>query len=283
MMSMALKISKVREKIMSTPPIKEILIAFDSKEQPILLAGGQGETYRAGNIILKSTTNVVEAEWVANILNSLKSDKFRIAKPVKAQNNQWVFNDWIAFEFIPGKHPDNRFEEIYKVSVDFHEALKNIPCPEFFDNRNDPWAMADRMAWKELGLPLHFKQTKESLTRLSEARKNISLPDQIIHGDIGGNILFEDGLPPAVIDFSPYYRPAGFALAITIIDALLWRGMSIDKINIFKNIEELHQLLIRALIRRICELVNITEMQKVDHSIAIIAHLEIVDKIIHLK
>lgn len=265
---------------MNTHPTKEILIAFGSNEQPRLLVGGQGETYQSGNIILKSTTNAVEAEWVANVLNSLKSDKFRIAKPIKARNNQWVFNDWIAFEFIHGKYLDNRFEEIYKVSADFHEALKNIPRPDFFDDRTDPWAMADRMAWGELELPLHFKQTKEALTRLSEARENISLPNQIIHGDIGGNILFEAGLPPAVIDFSPYYRPVGFASAVMIIDALLWQGMSFNKINVFKNIEELHQLLIRALIRRICELVNITEMQKVDHFRAIITHLEIVDKII---
>lgn len=268
---------------MSTPPTKEILIAFNPNEQPLLLTGGQGETYRAGNIVLKPTINAVEAEWVANVLNSLKSNKFRIAKPVKARNNQWVFNNWIAFEFIPGKHLDNHFEEIYKVSTDFHEALKNIPRPDFFDDRTDPWAMADRMAWQELELPLRFKQTKEALARLSEARENISLPEQIIHGDIGGNILFEAGLPPAVIDFSPYYRPAGFASAIMIIDALLWQGMSFDKINVFKNIEELNQLLIRALIRRICELVNITETQKVDHVSDIITHLKIVDKIMSFK
>lgn len=266
---------------MSIPPTKEILMAFGSNEQPILLDGGQGETYRSGNIVLKPTTNVIETEWVGNVLNSIKSDKFRIAKPVKAQNGQWVFNNWIAFEFIAGKHIPNRFEDIYKVSVYFHNALKNIPRPDCFDTKNDPWALADKMAWGELELPLDFKQTKVALTKLSEARKNINLPNQIIHGDIGGNILFEDGLPPAVIDFSLYYRPAGFASAITIIDSLIWQGMSFDKISIFKDIEELNQLLIRALIRRICELVNISKMQKVDRSSDIATHLEIVNKIIH--
>lgn len=266
---------------MSIPPTKEILAAFGSNEQLILLTGGQGGTYKTGNIVLKPTINIIEAEWVANILNSLKNDKFRIAKPVKANNGQWAFNNWIAFEFVSGQYINNRFEEIYKVSVDFHESLKNIPRPDFFDTRNDPWAIADRMAWGELELPLYFEQTTKALTKLSEARKNIHLPNQIIHGDIGGNILFEDELPPAVIDFSPYYRPAGFASAITIIDSLVWQGMSFDKISLFKNIEELNQLLIRALIRRICELVNIMEMQKTNCSNDITLHLEIIDKIIH--
>ncbi len=48
------------------------------------------------------------------------------------------------------------------------------------------------------------------------------LPAQLIHGDLGGNVLFANGEPPAVIDFSLYWRPAGLALAA--VDALMWSG-----------------------------------------------------------
>lgn len=47
---------------------------------------------------------------------------------------------------------------------------------------------------------------------------------QLIHGDLSGNVLFAPGLPPAIIDFSPYWRPPGFAYAIAAVDGVLWHG-----------------------------------------------------------
>jgi len=35
-------------------------------------------------------------------------------------------------------------------------------------------------------------------------------PSQLIHSDLGGNVLFHDQLPPAIIDFSAYWRPVGW-------------------------------------------------------------------------
>lgn len=43
-----------------------------------------------------------------------------------------------------------------------------------------------------------------------------------IHGDLTGNVLFAAGRAPAVIDFSPYWRPPVFAEAIVVADGLLW-------------------------------------------------------------
>jgi prepilin-type processing-associated H-X9-DG protein len=44
---------------------------------------------------------------------------------------------------------------------------------------------------------------------LLAALRPVDLPDQFIHADLAGNVLFADGVPPAVIDFSPLERPAG--------------------------------------------------------------------------
>jgi prepilin-type processing-associated H-X9-DG protein len=62
------------------------------------------------------------------------------------------------------------------------------------------------------------------LRSLLPALRPVRLPRQLIHGDLGGNVLFADGEPPAVIDFSPYWRPAGLALAVAAVDALMWSG-----------------------------------------------------------
>jgi len=66
-----------------------------------------------------------------------------------------------------------------------------------------------------------------------------------MHGDLGGNVLFADGLPPAVIDLSLYWRPPSFASAIVVGDALVWEGADASLA------EEVHlQYLTRALIYR---------------------------------
>jgi hypothetical protein len=49
-------------------------------------------------------------------------------------------------------------------------------------------------------------------------------PAQLVHADLGGNVLFAPGLAPAIIDFSPYWRPPGYAEAVAAVDAFLWFG-----------------------------------------------------------
>ena len=41
-----------------------------------------------------------------------------------------------------------------------------------------------------------------------------------MHGDLRGNVLFADPLAPAIIDFSPYRRPPGWASAVVAVDAV---------------------------------------------------------------
>jgi hypothetical protein len=52
----------------------------------------------------------------------------------------------------------------------------------------------------------------------------VSEPSGLIHGDLTGNVLFDDELPPAIIDFTPYWRPLEFQSAIVVADALVWEG-----------------------------------------------------------
>jgi len=53
-------------------------------------------------------------------------------------------------------------------------------------------------------------------------------PAQLVHGDLTGNVLFAAGLPPAVIDVSPYWRPAAYAGAVVVADGLLWWDQGAD-------------------------------------------------------
>ncbi|MGH3248038.1 MAG: phosphotransferase [Trebonia sp.] len=52
-------------------------------------------------------------------------------------------------------------------------------------------------------------QLAGQVRRRLAALRPVDLPKQLIHADLAGNVLFADGMPPAVIDFSPLERPAG--------------------------------------------------------------------------
>jgi len=54
---------------------------------------------------------------------------------------------------------------------------------------------------------------------------------QVVHGDLAGNVLLADGVPPAVIDVSPYWRAPAFAEGVLVADALCWSGAGADLLD----------------------------------------------------
>jgi hypothetical protein len=54
-----------------------------------------------------------------------------------------------------------------------------------------------------------------------------------------------------VIDFSPYWRPAGLALAVAAVDALTWSGADPAILDQLADQPELDQLLARAHVGRL--------------------------------
>ena len=119
--------------------------------------------------------------------------------------------------------PRARLAEVIAVGERFHAAIAAVSRPSFLDRRTSHWAVGERVAWGELPV----ERTSQT-SSISETRGGVRPVDeaksQLVHGDLTGNVLFEDGLPPAVIDFSPYWRPPGFASAVVVGDALLWEG-----------------------------------------------------------
>ncbi len=88
------------------------------------------------------------------------------------------------------------------------------------------------------------------VARLAAARRPLDASDQLIHGDLIGNVLFAEGLPPAMIDLSPYWRPAPFAAAVVVADALVWEGADVALVAQTGHIDRFEQYLVRALIYR---------------------------------
>jgi uncharacterized protein (TIGR02569 family) len=190
-----------------------VLAAFGVGEDPEPLAGGRGRAWRAGPLVLKPLDRAAdELAWQAELLARIEPDGFRVARPLPE-----VVDGWTAAEYVEGRHEPGRWLDIISVGERFHTTLAGVPRPgELLDRRRDPWAVGDRVAFGEAPFP--------ELDDVLAALEPVTAPSGLIHGDLTGNVLFHDELPPAIVDFSPYWRPPAFASAVVVSDALCWEG-----------------------------------------------------------
>jgi prepilin-type processing-associated H-X9-DG protein len=151
---------------------------------------------------------------------------------------------------VAGQPDVTRCTEVLDVADAFHLAVAGLPRPAFLDRRDDPWTYGDRVAWAELPVDPHGVMAG-LLRRLAAARRPVALPAQPVHGDLLGNVLFADGRPPAVIDWPVYFRPALWARAVAVTDALVWAGAPARLVDLGGDRPGWWQMLLRALIYRI--------------------------------
>ncbi|MGW1342783.1 TIGR02569 family protein [Kribbella sp. NPDC002412] len=230
------------------PPPGAVLDAFGLTGAAVLLPGGQGETWRVGEVVLKPARFVPEAEWRASVLTGLpEAAAFRVAKPVWSQGGAWVVDGWEASELLAGATDARRPDDVLVAGAAFHQAVAELPRPEFLDARDDPWTYGDRVAWEEL----RVDGSHELLGKLLDARRPVESAAQVVHGDLLGNVMFADGLPPAIIDWPVYWRPPAWAAAVAVADALCWYGAQPALAARWAHLPEWGQMLVRALIYRI--------------------------------
>jgi len=203
-------------------------------------------------VVLKPVDDEVEAAWVADVLSGLAEDGFRINRPVRSSAGEWVVDGWSAWEVLSGDHDTHgRWSEVLHVGRRLSRALSGVARPPFLDSRTDAWAVADRMAWGEEPVMVVHEELQPLADRLTAQLRPDDSPSQVIHGDLTGNVLFAPGLPPGVIDFTPYWRPPGFCLAIVAVDAVLWHGARTLPAGAVPATAEGTSLLVRAALRRL--------------------------------
>jgi uncharacterized protein (TIGR02569 family) len=232
----------------SEPPPPSVLASFGLRGVPVPLSGGRGTSWRVEHTVLKVADQTAEElEWQADVLDTLPLNDFRVAHVLRARDGSPLVQGWSATEFQGGRH-EHRWAEIVRVGHRFHDALAGVARPSFLDRRSDPWAIGDRVAWDEQPLP---ERPDPPLERLAAARRPPTGRNQLIHGDLTGNVLFSAELPPAIIDLAPYWRPAAFASAIVVADALVWYDADVSILAAVAHIDQFGQFLVRALIYRI--------------------------------
>ncbi|TQV93831.1 ribosomal protein L1 [Cordyceps javanica] len=261
--------------VSKSPVPDNVLAAFgvDCSSTLQALPGGSLVCYLAGtDVVLRPSEDDAESEQIAQIIMSLRSIMpneagYRVSRPINvaARPMEFVYEGWTAWSFLSGRARDQAvWSESLSTCRAFHKDLGQIKIekPEFLDRRLNRFRHADRVAWDEMALgelptvanQMVLSRIAQPLKRLGELKRDFSraLPDQLVHGDIGGNMLFEsDGQPPGIIDMTFYWRPAGYAAAIIVADGLLWNKETDDLIRIYGTGADDVQLVVRALIFRI--------------------------------
>jgi uncharacterized protein (TIGR02569 family) len=203
------------------------------------LPGGQGSSWLAPPLVLKPVGSDLEAEevaWLAEALPPLSGESaeasgVRLPAEVPGPGGRWVVDGWRALTWVAGEPgPVGRWAELFAAARAFTAAVAHVPRPPFLQRRTNPWAVADRAAWDEEPLVVHPAQQAlvDQLRALTGRGPEPDRPSQLVHGDLTGNVLFSSGLPPAVIDVSPYWRPAAYAGAVVVADGLLWWDQGAD-------------------------------------------------------
>jgi uncharacterized protein (TIGR02569 family) len=223
--------------------------AFGAREEePEQLPGSLA--WRCGDIVLKPAANTAEAAWVAQTLDALEPEEVRISRPVRSSDGRWVVSGWSAGRDIAGR-PQPRHDDVVAMSLRLHLACQQLERPRFLAARQDIYAVADRMAWGEEEYQLPEEKGGRLYDVLAGSRREMELSPQIVHGDLFGNVLFADDEPPGLLDFQPYWRPAEWAAAVVVIDALAWGGADPAIVERWSHLAEWPQALLRALLFRL--------------------------------
>jgi uncharacterized protein (TIGR02569 family) len=210
---------------MTGRPPESVLRAFGVEEEARPLAGGQGSSWIAGELVLKPGGDPVH-DWLAEALVDLVTDGVRLAAPVRSLHGTWSWQGWSATRWLEGSELDHTrpstWLHVLEAGRAFHRAIAHLDRPRCLDARDDLWAVADRVAWGEhvTEFPSAFA---DLAPRMHRALEPLGSP-QIVHADLTCNVLFSRTLPPAVIDISPLWRPPEYAEGVVVADALCWHG-----------------------------------------------------------
>ncbi|QYR23472.1 hypothetical protein KZ483_11470 [Paenibacillus sp. sptzw28] len=117
----------------------------------------------------------------------------------------------------------------------------------------NPWSKGHRIAWQTDGFPAEIPVEAQEIINNLLQRVNLKedYKVQIVHGDLSGNILFDEVLSPLIIDFSPTIAPVEYAEAILVCDCIAWQGSEISEIELLPNDELYSEMIIRAIIFRL--------------------------------
>ncbi|MCK7616159.1 hypothetical protein [Roseibium sediminicola] len=175
--------------------------------------------WRAGNIVLNPSPNAAQARCLAEThigLPEVLESRIQPPVPTPAPLGGWKIDGWVAWHWIEGEPAPERAGEILLAARTYHDLLAHMLYDPVFQERDDPWARADRVAWGE-AMPDYPAEYMAMLAPVF-AEPVPELAVQRLHGDLTGNVVFAPDVAPGIIDATLYWRPPAFAEAVILVD-----------------------------------------------------------------
>lgn len=251
-------------------PPEHVLNTFGlTAHPPIAMGESWIGGWRVGEVVLSLVPDHARAAWSAQVRESLFVDGLRIARPFRATDGRYVVSGWRADTYIAGT-PEPRHDEVVLVADRLHAAIAELERPRFLLQSPAPphtdvdvFTAADRAAWEDV--PLRTARAAgmseptsddgvasvQMLKTLATLRKPVTLPSQVVHGDLFGTVLFAGAAAPGITDIVPYWRPASWASAVVVVDSLAWGGADEDLVRRWSDLPEWPQMMLRATMFRL--------------------------------
>lgn len=190
--------------------------------------GGGGHSVRAGDLLLSPGRDAATQDALSPRLARLAVDldtradrdrrDLRIAMPVPARDGSWVVDGWAATRWESGARPLTDLVATLAVGAVLHAELGRAVDRWERPPRDDRWSRAERIAFGEARAPADGPAAG-LVRRLTASVDATPLgPDQLVHGDLAGNVLLDPRGAPVVIEVAPYWRPALWAEAVVVLD-----------------------------------------------------------------
>jgi|GEM_PF-1815868 len=212
---------------------------FNLTGKGIKIEGGQGNSYLFGDIFVKKNDgDNRNIDYISRILSEIKSNLYRVPRPLKSNNGTYISDGYIAAYYVEGKHDFNDLERVMEISREFHRDI-SIYDPGLMRQEDTQWAMAMDILFRDREIPEHVDEDNmEKCICMLNKLESFEEPLQIIHADIGGNIIYNDGQLPCIIDFSPCIAPAPMAEAIAVVDHIAWEGKDISALGLLEPVSK---------------------------------------------
>ncbi len=238
-----------------------VAAAFRVDQDAAALPGTERRTYRSGDVVLRHGSGGSGLLWLMAALDIVRAEGFRLERPIRARDGEWIVSGWTAWTFLEGHSAEPAdAADVAAATGALHEALAAVPyAPHLIAEAG----FADRVAWGDEAVPSRLpEQVDRPLRLLAQLRRPVTgLRNQVIHGDLNQhNILVTPGQDPGFIDFSPYWRPPEFAAAI----AAYWLGPyqgNTEVLHHFSRVRELEQMLVRVAMRQLLRLVQMDALE----------------------
>ncbi|WP_282939959.1 TIGR02569 family protein [Corynebacterium auriscanis] len=221
--------------------------------------------WRCDRAVLSPADEPARAAWIAKVMAKVRPAGVTVSRPISSSDGRFSVSGWRARTFMSGDRAP-RFDEMAAAALRLNEALRGIPWPAVMDENplRDPFAAADTATFAE-DPTVHITEVlgADSIPSAGQAealakamslvglRKELGAPDQVVHGDVAGCVIFDGAADPVITDFVPAHHPAGWSVALLIVDCMAWGNAPDALLQRWGHVPDFNQLALRAAMYRL--------------------------------